>query len=155
MRCRKLRQEKIAAGSRHLKTLWAVLWIWIHWIRLSEIWSGMLIPDPDPESISWFFTHPGSRVRNTELWLPGRELHRWVQAAGRRASPSHPQHLKKKSKIQRCGFRMIYTGSGFYSTGTTATHFEVQIWQETSEVDPDPYPDPHSIKIRSGSASRW
>jgi hypothetical protein len=27
--------------------------------KLSEIWSGLFIPDPDPE----FFTHPGSRIK--------------------------------------------------------------------------------------------
>jgi hypothetical protein len=29
--------------------------------ELSEIWSGMFIPDSDPGSESWFFTHPGPR----------------------------------------------------------------------------------------------
>ncbi len=29
--------------------------------KLSEIWSGLFIPDPDPRSGFWLFTHPGSR----------------------------------------------------------------------------------------------
>jgi hypothetical protein len=29
--------------------------------KLWEIWSGMFIPDSDPRSGSWFFTHPGSK----------------------------------------------------------------------------------------------
>ncbi len=31
--------------------------------KLSEIWSGLFIPDPDSRSGSWFFTHPGSRIQ--------------------------------------------------------------------------------------------
>ncbi len=30
--------------------------------KLSEKWSGMFIPDADPVSGSWFFTHPGYRI---------------------------------------------------------------------------------------------
>jgi hypothetical protein len=33
--------------------------------KLSEIWSGLSIPDPDPD----FITHPGS-------WIHGSERHR-------------------------------------------------------------------------------
>ncbi len=29
--------------------------------KLSEMWSGLSIPDPDP--VSWFFTNPGSRIQ--------------------------------------------------------------------------------------------
>ncbi len=43
-----------------------------------EIWSGMFIPNADPESGSWFLTHPGSRgpkctgsrIRDTVHWRP-------------------------------------------------------------------------------------
>ncbi len=53
--------------------------------KLSELWSGMFIPDPDPGFGSWFFIHPGSRdqkgtrsrVRNTAiqdfLWITAIE----------------------------------------------------------------------------------
>ncbi len=39
--------------------------------KLSEIWSGMFITDPDLESGSWFFTHPESRSR-----IQGSKKHR-------------------------------------------------------------------------------
>ncbi len=34
--------------------------------KLSEIWSGLLISDPDPGSRSWLFTHPGSRIQGSK-----------------------------------------------------------------------------------------
>ncbi len=30
------------------------------------MWSGMFVPDPDPGSGSWFFTHPGSRIKGSK-----------------------------------------------------------------------------------------
>jgi hypothetical protein len=44
----------------------------------SEIWSGLLIPDPDPGSWSWLYTHPGSRAqkgtgRNTAVTDPDQQ----------------------------------------------------------------------------------
>ncbi len=34
--------------------------------KLSEIWSGLFIPNPDPGSGSWFFFHPGSQIQGSK-----------------------------------------------------------------------------------------
>ncbi len=34
--------------------------------KLSEIWSGLFIPYPDPGSGSWIFTHPWSRIQSSK-----------------------------------------------------------------------------------------
>ncbi len=64
--------------------------------KLSEIWSGLFNPDPYPRSVSWFFTHPGSRsqgskgtwsrirIRNTGfIWPLWREVVTWWSAWSR------------------------------------------------------------------------
>ncbi len=50
--------------------------------KLSEIWSGLFIPDPDPGSGSWFFNHPGSRGQK------GTGSRIRIRNTGRRASQS-------------------------------------------------------------------
>ncbi len=46
--------------------------------KLSEIWSGLFILDPDPGSGSWFFTHPGSRIQGSKrLWILDPDQEHW------------------------------------------------------------------------------
>ncbi len=41
--------------------------------KLAEMWCGMFMPDPDPGSRSWFFTHPGSQIQGSKRHrIPGQ-----------------------------------------------------------------------------------
>ncbi len=78
--------------------------------KLSEIWSGLFIPDTDPGTGFWFFTHPGSTIQGSKrhripdldpqhwylpYWrciiclensvlpnVPARPAHRWPRVGG-------------------------------------------------------------------------
>ncbi len=60
--------------------------------KLTEIRSGLFVPDPDPGSGSWVFTHPGSRGQKgpgsaTLLFIPVSTLGRRVADHGGAAGP--------------------------------------------------------------------
>ncbi len=69
--------------------------------KLLEIWSGMFIPGPDPES--WFFfTHSGSRIQGSKgLWNPDPQ--HWIKE---RVSLWWMQWLRKGLVVYFC---TIYT----------------------------------------------
>ncbi len=89
-RITKIPGSRVASASKNLSILPQKIVS-----RLSEIWSGMFIPDPDTGYGSWLFTHPRSRIRirSTVTNIDKRAINRreqplvWMEACTRRACP--------------------------------------------------------------------
>jgi hypothetical protein len=51
--------------------------------KLSEIWSGLFIPEPDPGSGSRSFIHPGSRIQGSKRHrIPELDPQHWTDICG-------------------------------------------------------------------------
>ncbi len=72
--------------------------------KLSEIWSGIFDPDPDPGSGSWFFTHPGS----------------WIQGSNRQQIlDPDPQYCLRGQCENKFGLKYVIVGTVFLTFSPT------------------------------------